>query len=85
MNVLHYHTYSNVLIHPYGNASLPEEPDLTTYREVGEEMTRYNGYAVGTGYELINYTVNGDAVDWSYGDQGLIAYTPEVGSSSQGF
>ena len=85
MNVLHYHAYSNVLIHPYGNASLPEEPDLTTYREVGEEMTRYNGYAVGTGYELIGYTVNGDAVDWSYGDQGLIAYVPEVGSSSQGF
>ena len=85
MNVLHYHTYSNVLIHPYGNASLPEEPDLTTYREVGEEMTHYNGYAVGTGFEVIGYTVNGDAVDWSYGDQGLIAYTPEVGSSSQGF
>ena len=85
MNVLHYHAYSNVLIHPYGNASLPEEPDLTTYREVGEEMTHYNGYAVGTGFEVIGYTVNGDAVDWSYGDQGLIAYTPEVGSSSQGF
>ena len=85
MNVLHYHTYSNVLIHPYGNATLPEEPDLTTYREVGEEMTHYNGYAVGTGFEVIGYTVNGDAVDWSYGDQGLIAYTPEVGSSSQGF
>ena len=85
MNVLHYHAYSNVLIHPYGNASLPEEPDLTTYRKVGEEMTHYNGYAVGTGFEVIGYTVNGDAVDWSYGDQGLIAYTPEVGSSSQGF
>ena len=48
-------------------------------------MARFNGYPVGTGYELIGYTVNGDAVDWTYGDQGLVAFTPEVGSLPQGF
>ncbi|MED5427272.1 MAG: M14 family zinc carboxypeptidase [Candidatus Neomarinimicrobiota bacterium] len=80
MNVLHYHTFSNVYIHPYGNASLPDEPDLATYREIGAEMARLNGYAVGTGYETIGYTVNGDAVDWTYGAQGLVTFTPEVGS-----
>ena len=85
MNVLHYHTYSNVYIHAFGNASLPEEPDLTTHREIGNEMARFNGYPVGTGYELIDYTVNGDAVDWTYGGQEIIAFTPEVGSGSQGF
>lgn len=84
-NVIHYHTYSNVYIHPFGNATLPEEPDLSTYREIGAEMARHNGYPVGTGYETIGYTVNGDAVDWTYGDQGLISFTPEVGSYSQGF
>lgn len=84
-DVLHYHTYSNVLIHSYGDASLPPEPDLTTLRDIGAEMTRYNGYPVGTGYELIGYTVNGDAVDWTYGDQGMISYTPEVGSYSDYF
>ena len=31
------------------------------------------------------YTVNGDAVDWTYGDQDIIAYVPEVGSQAQGF
>ena len=85
MNVLHYHTYSNVYIHAFGDASLPDEPDLTTLREIGNEMARFNGYPVGTGYELIGYTVNGDAVDWTYGDQGLVAFTPEVGSYTQGF
>jgi len=79
-NVLHYHSYSNVLIHSWGDGSLPDEPDLTTIREIGWEMTKYNGYQVGTGYETIGYGVNGDAVDWSYGDAGLIAYTPEIGS-----
>ena len=79
-NVLHYHSYSNVLIHSWGNSTLPDEPDLTTIREIGWEMSKYNGYQVGTGYETIGYGVNGDAVDWSYGTAGLISYTPEVGS-----
>ncbi len=79
-NVLHYHSYSNVLIHSWGDGTLPAEPDLTTLREIGWEMSKYNGYQVGTGYETIGYGVNGDAVDWSYGTAGLISYTPEVGS-----
>ena len=84
-NVLHYHTYSNIYIHAWGDGSLPEEPDLTTLIEIGEEMASYNGYVVGTGLATIGYTVNGDAVDWTYGDQNIIAYVPEVGSPSQGF
>ena len=84
-NVLHYHTYSNLYIHAWGDGSLPDEPDLTTLREIGEEMARYNGYVVGTGLSTIGYTVNGDAVDWTYGDQDIISYVPEVGSPSQGF
>ena len=48
-------------------------------------MARYNGYPLGTGLSTIGYTVNGDAVDWSYGDQDIISYVPEVGSTSQGF
>jgi len=84
-NALHYHTYSNIYIHAWGDGSLPDEPDLTTLTEIGQEMARYNGYPVGTGLATIGYTVNGDAVDWTYGDQEIVSYVPEVGSSSQGF
>ena len=84
-NILHYHSYSNVYIHAYGDGSIPNEPDISTLNDIGNEMARYNGYGVGTGSTLIGYTVNGDAVDWTYGDQGIIAYTPEVGTPSQGF
>ena len=52
---------------------IPEEPDLTTHREIGEEMARHNDYFVGTCLESIFYTVNGDASDWSYGEAGLIS------------
>ncbi len=84
-NVLHYHSYSNLYIHAFGDGSYPDEPDLTTHREIGHEMSKYNGYYVGTGLDGIGYTVNGDAVDWSYGEQELISYVPEVGSYAQGF
>jgi len=84
-NVLHYHTYSNVLIHSWGDGTFPDEPDLSTLREIGAEMTRENGYEVGTGTETIGYGVNGDAVDWTYGTAGLISYTPEVGSYADNF
>ena len=83
--MLHYHSYSNVLIHSWGDGILPDEPDLTTLREIGAEMTRENGYAVGTGLETIGYGVNGDAVDWTYGTAGLLSYTPEVGSYADNF
>ena len=80
-SVLHYHSYGNFLLHPFGDASVPVEPDLTTFLTIGEKMTNYNDYLLGTGNQTVGYTVNGDAVDWTYGEKGLIAYTPEVGNS----
>jgi len=85
VNVLHYHSYGNMYIHPFGDSSFPDEPDLTIYRELAQEMASHNNFNVGTGFEMVGYTVNGDAVDWSYGEKNIIAYTPEIGSSGQGF
>ncbi len=84
-NVLHYHSYGNVYIHPFGDGSYPDSLDLLIFRGLADEMSDYNNFNFGTGYETIGYTVNGDAVDWTYGNSGVIAYTPEVGSASQGF
>ena len=85
VNILHYHSYGNMYIHPYGDASLPEEPDLMIYRELAHDMAIHNNFNIGTGFEMVGYTVNGDAVDWSYGEKNIFAYTPEIGSSGQGF
>ena len=84
-NVLHYHTYSNLLIHPYGDGSYPPEPDISMFRQFGREMTRLNQYHVGTGIETVGYTVNGDAVDYSYVEEEIIAFAPEVGDLKDGF
>jgi len=85
VNVFHYHSYGNMYIHPFGDSSFPDEPDLTIYRELAQEMATHNNFNVGTGFEMVGYTVNGDAVDWSYGEKNIIAYTPEIGSSGHGF
>ena len=83
---LNYHSYSNLLIYPFGytyNNVVPDK-DLEIFIEYGQDMVQYNGYALGTGPELL-YTVNGESCDWMYGDQGIFAYTPEIGSSNDGF
>ena len=60
------------------------EEDLNTFIEIGEELVSINGYELGTGPDLL-YPVNGEACDWMYGVHGIFAYTPEVGSSQDGF
>ena len=84
---LNYHSYGNLLIHPLGYIPglLPPEPDLSIFREFGNEMTMYNNYLMGTGIETVGYTVNGEACDWMYAEKDIYAYTPEIGLWSDGF
>ena len=83
---LNYHSYSNLLIYPLGyDYDNPiSQDDLDIFIEFGEDMVQFNGYELGSGPELL-YPVNGEACDWMYGDQGIFAYTPEIGSYNDGF
>jgi Zinc carboxypeptidase/FlgD Ig-like domain len=87
----HYHTFGNYEIHPFGltPTSLPPEPDRSLYAFYGSEIAAMNGYDVGNTWATVGYAVNGDAVDWSYGEQveknKIFAFTPEVGNQSDGF
>ncbi|MDP2301449.1 MAG: M14 family zinc carboxypeptidase [Ignavibacteria bacterium] len=88
-NALNYHTYSNLLIYPYGALSM-ETPDSAIFREYANDMVAYNGYQPGTDMQTVGYSTRGNSDDYMYdGDipaQGKIfAMTPEVGSSSDGF
>lgn len=89
-NALNYHTYSNLLIYPYGALS-HETPDSLTFREYAADMTRFNGYQTGTDMQTVGYSTRGNSDDFFYdGDTvsnggKIFAMTPEVGSSSDGF
>ena len=79
---LNYHTYSDVLIHPYGHIDQPP-PDSSTYRNLGHEITRESHYANGTCYETLFYFTNGGSDDYMYEVEAqkpkIFAMTPEVG------
>ncbi len=85
-NTLNYHTYSNLLIYPYG-ALGHESPDSIIFREYAKDMTQFNGYVYGTDLQTVNYSTRGNSDDYMYdGDTTLnggkiFAMTPEVGST----
>lgn len=84
---LNYHSYSNLLLYPWGWTS-DVTPDDDLFYAFGMLMTEENGYTVGPAATTI-YSVNGDSNDWMYGEQEtkekVFAYVPEVGNSNDGF
>lgn len=88
-NALNYHTYSNLLIYPYG-ALEKETPDSIIFRELATDMTKLNHYTTGTDQNTVGYSTRGNSDDFMYdGDTLLIgkifAMTPEVGNGTDGF
>ncbi len=84
---LNYHSYSNLWLYPWGYT--PETcPDDEIFNAHAVLMTQDNNYTYGPGSTTI-YATNGGSDDWMYGEQdtkeAIFAYTPEVGSSSDGF
>ncbi len=84
-----YHTYSNLLVYPYGALSR-ETPDSLIYRELAKDLTAFNNYVYGTDMQTVGYSTRGNSDDFMYdGDIAnngkIFAMTPEVGSASDGF
>jgi len=84
---LNYHSYSNLLLYTWGwtEEACEHEDILHDYSVL---MTQENSYVYGPGSTTI-YPTNGGSDDWMYGEQTtkdvILSYTPEVGSSSDGF
>lgn len=82
---LNYHTYSDLLIYPWGYEADLYTPDSAAFVDMARQMTAGNGYLAGTGNQTVGYLVNGDSDDWMYGDAPdrprTFAFTPEVGTS----
>lgn len=85
---INYHTYSNVLVMPWGYDDI-QTPDSSLFNAYGKILTSENGYAYGTAMQTVGYNANGDSDDWMYGDQvskpKIISVTPEAGDPMDGF
>lgn len=79
---LNYHTFGNLMIHPWGFDDSPTDEDAL-FKAMGNAITRRNDFFLGTGTETVGYVVNGDSDDYMYGEEGekakIYAMTPEVG------
>ncbi|MFH1321618.1 MAG: M14 family zinc carboxypeptidase [Bacteroidota bacterium] len=86
---LNYHTYSNMLIYPWGYEQSIFTPDSAIFFSYARLMTRDNDYIFGTGDQTVGYVTNGDTDDWMYGEQftknKIISMTPEAGPDNYGF
>jgi hypothetical protein len=84
-----YHTYSGLLIYPYGHRSGAVAPDAPVFRALaGTDLapavtdsvpqSSLTYYHPGPGWNL--YPTNGEYTDWAYREHGAVAYTPELTS-----
>ena len=76
---LNYHSYANVYLYPWGYTSDPVDR-LDDFQAWAARISTANHFPYGTGTDMIGYHTNGDAVDWEYGDLGVLAIVAEVGT-----
>jgi carboxypeptidase T len=77
------HTYSNLWLYPWGYDTIITADDAL-YREFSVRQTEFNGWAYGTSWQVL-YVANGVNDDYHYAQHGTFAFTPEIGSSNDGF
>ncbi len=89
VTALNAHTYSNLLIYPYGYLPSFYTPDSATFVNWAVLLTEDTRFLYGTGDQTVNYVTNGDSDDWMYIEQTtknkILSMTPEAGSASDGF
>lgn len=86
---LNAHTYSNLLIYPYGYVPSLQTPDSLAFQYFAHEMAACSGFLTGTGDLTVGYVTNGDSDDWMYDEQTtkgkILSLTPEAGDEDDGF
>jgi hypothetical protein len=85
---LNYHTYSNLLIYPWGYSD-SDTRDSVFFRSMASDLTASTRYTYGTGSQTVGYVTNGNSDDWMYGDTiakpKVFSMTPEIGAFTDGF
>jgi hypothetical protein len=82
---LSFHSYGKLWLYPWGYAPIPLlESDGLAFKTIADSCVAYNNYTPGNYETGAIYQVNGDTDDWLYGDAGIFAFTPEVGSYGEG-
>ena len=80
-----YHSFGNMLVIPYSGADRTKrltEDQRAIYGEIYDDCNYADQNTImGTGPEMVRYVSNGEASDWILYNTGIIAMSPELGSS----
>ena len=82
---LTYHSKGEMILYPFGYEALDPEEHFTQFTTLAREMTYWSGYEAGNYKSGTIYKVNGDMVDYLYGEHEVIVYTIELGKDSDRF
>ncbi|MFT5287744.1 MAG: hypothetical protein ACI8TQ_003932 [Planctomycetota bacterium] len=80
--VLSMHCFSNLWLRPWGYDFVVSSSEAEM-AELGTLATEFNQYASTPAVDL--YPANGTTIDYDHDLNGAFAYTPEIGSSADGF
>lgn len=81
--VLNLHSFSNLVIYPYAYDNTVIPPNIAAIKNLGFRQSFYNGFKTGAAGDVIYNAAGGD-IDTIYQQNGIPAYTWEIGTSSQG-
>jgi len=86
LNLVSYHSYSQVILYPWGHTFQPTDQDALLNELAGnmsQRMQAVNGryYSFGQGSGSL-YTTNGTTTDWSFGMYDIPSFTLELPPSS---
>jgi carboxypeptidase T len=86
--VLSFHTFSELILYPWGHKNGPMEPtDQRVHEKLANAMAKWNGYKPQPSSDL--YIASGDLTDWTYGAHKIVSFTfeldPKGGFSRDGF
>lgn len=72
------HSYSNLVLWPWGFTSTPA-PNTTALQTLGGKLAYWNGYVPKQSFGL--YPTEGTTIDFAYGELGVAAYLFELGTA----
>ena len=76
---LTHHSYSELILYPWGHCTGCESPDHEQLKYHGAQMAEMTQYANMQSSDL--YPTSGDFCDWHYGVHGSYCYTSEIGTA----
>lgn len=78
-STLTYHSYSELVLYPWGHCTGCESPDHQQLIYHGDELAEMTQYENMQSSDL--YPTSGDFCDWHYGVHGSYCYTMEIGTA----